>query len=157
MRLSRFLSFSALLSCLILMSCDDENDYVVSPDKVTRLMITQSNYSVLEYDGTTEIYLGYLTDFSISDYSSVAAAKFVIIGACNSSTDQSYEVSLYDLTNKKVIEDSELTVEPGQCNQADYSEDIKSKFPKGRIDLGIMFKNPGYGAPWGTYLYLYRK
>jgi hypothetical protein len=146
-----------ILACAILTSCDDEDDNAITPDKMTRLMITQSNFMVLESSSESEIYLGYLTDFSSSDFTSIESVKFVVMGACNSTADKTYEVLLYDLTNKKIIDDSGITFQPGECGVNGYSNDIKGSFPNQRIDLGIMVKGVDVGSFWGSYLYIYRK
>jgi hypothetical protein len=153
MKTIKSLSIGLLFLTLFSMSCDDED--VVVYDKVERLMITQSNFLEISSNDTSQVFLGYLTDFSVEDYKNITSAKFVVMGGCNNS-NKLFRVYLFDVTNNKIIDGSEVTFGTDDCNATGYSEDIKDKFPAERIDIGIALNGLDVGSLWGSYLYLYR-
>lgn len=140
-----------------LISCDKEE---ITPNKVERLMLTQSNQLILSSTDTSALYLGYLIDFTIKDYKKISSVEFVVVAGCNQTAGQNFQLILYDMTNEVVIDNSAISFKQGECLINKFSGDIKDSFPDERINLGILVVGPDNGSFWGSYLYylyLYRK
>ncbi len=133
-----------------------EKKVVITADKVTRIPLSQGYFAAIYDNDTAQLFSSTIVDFNKSDYEEVDSVKFVIV-ECSIFNDNNKpsQISLYDLTNSKIIQNSTIIFESPSYYANGYSKNIKDNLPDQPISLGIK-TNGVKGSFLGSYVYIYR-